>query len=64
MSDQPTGTRINKYLSELGICSRREADKWIEMGRVTINGKKPTAGTRITRRVKVRVDGRVVSETR
>jgi len=62
MSDQPTGTRINKYLSELGICSRREADKWIEMGRVTINGKKPTAGTRITRRVKVRVDGRVVSE--
>jgi 23S rRNA pseudouridine2604 synthase len=57
-----TGTRINKYLSELGICSRREADKWIEMGRVTINGKRPTAGTRITKRDKVRVDGRVVSE--
>ena len=59
---EQNGTRINKYLSELGLCSRREADKWIEMGRVTINGKRPTAGTRITRRDKVRVDGRVVSE--
>lgn len=59
---EQNGTRINKYLSELGLCSRREADKWIEMGRVTINGKKPEAGTRITRRDKVRVDGRVVSE--
>jgi 23S rRNA pseudouridine2604 synthase len=56
------GTRINKYLSELGICSRREADKWIEAGRVTINGKRPEPGTRVTRRSKVRVDGRVVSE--
>lgn len=62
MSDEPTGTRINKYLSELGLCSRREADMWIELGRVSINGKIPTAGTRITRRDKVRVDGRVVSE--
>lgn len=59
---EQNGTRINKYLSELGLCSRREADKWIDMGRVTINGKKPTAGTRITRRDKVRLDGRVVSE--
>jgi len=56
------GTRINKYLSELGICSRREADKWIAMGRVTINGKRPEPGTRVTKRSKVRVDGRVVSE--
>ncbi|GAB5539840.1 MAG: 23S rRNA pseudouridine(2604) synthase RluF [Salibacteraceae bacterium] len=58
----PEGTRINKYLSEHGLCSRREADKWIEMGRVTINGKRPIAGTRISKRDKVRVDGRVVSE--
>ncbi len=58
------GTRINKYLSELGICSRRDADRWIDMGRVTINGKRPTAGTRVTRRDQVRVDGRVVSQPR
>lgn len=56
------GTRINKYLSELGICSRREADKWIEAGRVMVNGKRPATGTRIGRRDKVQVDGRVVSE--
>lgn len=56
------GTRINKYLSEQGICSRREADKWIELGRVTVNGKRPTAGTRVMRRDSVRVDGRVISK--
>lgn len=54
------GTRINKYLSELGLCSRREADRWIEQGRVTVNGKQPTAGTRIGSRDKLRVDGRVI----
>jgi 23S rRNA pseudouridine2604 synthase len=34
-------TRINKYLSEIGYCSRREADKLIDAGRVMVNGKKP-----------------------
>ena len=34
-------TRINKYLSEVGFCSRREADRFIEEGKVTINGKIP-----------------------
>ena len=34
-------TRINKYLSEVGYCSRREADKLIEKGAVKINGKVP-----------------------
>jgi 23S rRNA pseudouridine2604 synthase len=37
----PELTRINKYLSEIGYCSRRAADKLIEQGRVTINGKIP-----------------------
>ncbi|MDE0598693.1 MAG: S4 domain-containing protein, partial [Dokdonia donghaensis] len=37
-------TRINKYLSEAGYCSRRAADKLIDQGRVTINGKVPEMG--------------------
>ena len=36
--------RINKYLSEAGICSRREADRMIEEGRITVNGKKAESG--------------------
>jgi ribosomal 50S subunit-recycling heat shock protein len=36
--------RLNKLLSDAGLCSRREADRFIEMGRVTINGKKATVG--------------------
>lgn len=39
-------TRINKYLSEAGFCSRREADKLIDQGRVTINGEVPEMGTK------------------
>ena len=38
--------RINKYLSEVGYCSRRAADKLIEEGRVTINGAIPKKGTK------------------
>lgn len=52
--------RINKYLSEIGLCSRREADKWIELGRVTINGKKPGPGAKVTSRDVIRVNGAVV----
>lgn len=36
--------RLNKLLSDAGLCSRREADRFIEMGRVTINGKRATVG--------------------
>lgn len=39
--------RINKYLSEAGICSRREADRQIEMQRVTINGRTAVAGDKV-----------------
>lgn len=55
-------TRINKYLSEVGYCSRREADKLIEKGRVTINGKVPEMGTKISSKDEVRVDGKLISE--
>jgi 23S rRNA pseudouridine2604 synthase len=55
-------TRINKYLSEVGYCSRREADKLIEAGRVTINGSVPEMGTKIADGDEVRVDGKLISE--
>lgn len=53
-------TRINKYLSEVGYCSRRAADKLIEQGRVTINGQVPEMGTKISEGDEVRVDGQLL----
>ena len=55
-------TRLNKYLSEAGYCSRREADKLIDAGRVTINGSVPEMGTKVTPNDLVEVDGKVISE--
>lgn len=55
-------TRINKFLSESGFCSRREADKLIEQGRVTINGIVPEMGTKIAPGDVVKVDGKRISE--
>jgi len=55
-------TRINKYLSEVGYCSRRAADKLINEGRVTINGTVPEMGTKITASDEVRVDGELISK--
>ena len=52
--------RLNKYISETGICSRREADAWIAGGRVTINGKRAELGTQVNAGDEVRVDRRVV----
>lgn len=56
--------RINKFLSETGFCSRREADKLIEQGRVTINGIVPEMGTKISANDEVRVNGKLVRENR
>jgi 23S rRNA pseudouridine2604 synthase len=49
--------RLNKYISETGICSRREADKWIDAGRVTCNGQPAALGTRIAEGDVVCIDG-------
>ncbi|TVZ51309.1 23S rRNA pseudouridine(2604) synthase RluF [Dokdonia sp. Hel_I_53] len=57
-------TRINKYLSEAGYCSRRAADKLIEQGRVTINGKVPEMGTKISQGDEVHVNGELISPTK
>ena len=53
-------TRINKFLSEIGYCSRRAADKLIDQGRVKINGEIPLMGTKISDEDEVTVNGKVV----
>jgi 23S rRNA pseudouridine2604 synthase len=49
--------RLNKFLAEAGACSRREADQWIEAGRVTVNGARAVLGTQVNEGDDVRVDG-------
>jgi len=56
--------RLNKYLSEVGYCSRREADRLIEAGRVTINGVVPEMGTKVAEDDKIHVDGKPVVNTK
>jgi len=60
MSVPEKAIRLNKYISETGVCSRREADKWIEAGRVTLNGAPATLGHKVARGDEVRVDGNLV----
>ncbi|MFT5780510.1 MAG: 23S rRNA pseudouridine2604 synthase [Crocinitomicaceae bacterium] len=61
--EEGQSTRINKYLSEVGYCSRRAADKLIDQGRVTINGQVPEMGTKITSEDEVHVDGKLISKS-
>lgn len=49
--------RLNKFMSETGACSRREADQWIEAGRVTVNGTRAVLGTQVGAGDDVRLDG-------
>ncbi|WP_326982789.1 23S rRNA pseudouridine(2604) synthase RluF [Chryseobacterium sp. MYb264] len=55
-------TRINKYLSEVGYCSRRAADKLLEEGRIKINGEIPELGTKVSDEDVVEVDGKPIRE--
>ena len=55
-------TRINKYLSEIGYCSRRAADKLIEQGRITVNGEIPEMGTKVSDEDQIHVNGKLVSQ--
>ena len=59
MSD-PKLTRINKFLSEIGFCSRRAADKLIDQGRIKINGETPLMGTKVSDEDEISVNGKVV----
>ena len=56
-------TRINKYLSEVGYCSRRRADKLIEKGKVTINGNIPEIGTKVEAGDRVEVEGQIIEKS-
>jgi len=53
--------RINKYFSESGYCSRREADKLVEQKRVTINGLVAEMGSKVAPEDEVRLDGKLIS---
>ena len=50
--------RLNKFISETGFCSRREADKYIEEGRVTVNGNLPEMGVKVSDADDVLIDGK------
>ena len=52
--------RLNKFISETGVSSRREADAWIEAGRVTVNGQVATLGTKVEESDVVCVDGKQI----
>ncbi len=56
--------RLNKYISESGVCSRRAADAWISAGRVTVNGKPAELGTQVAAADEVQVDGRALPRRR
>ncbi|MEY2705279.1 MAG: hypothetical protein RL407_1341 [Bacteroidota bacterium] len=59
---EPTSIRINKYLSEVGYCSRRAADVLLEQGRITVNGILPEIGTKVFPQDEVRVDGQLIGK--
>ncbi len=52
--------RLNKYLAECGVCSRREADKYIEQGRVKVNGKTAVSGMQVSDEDHVEVNGKSI----
>src|SRR5690625_7576150 len=54
--------RINKLFSEIGYCSRREADKLVEQGRVTINGKVAEMGSKVSNDDEIRLDGKLMEK--
>ena len=56
-------TRINKYLSEVGYCSRRVADRLIQEGKVTVNGKIPEIGTKLEEGDQVEVEGQRINKS-
>ena len=57
-------TRINKYLSEVGFCSRRVADRLIKEGKITVNGKIPEMGTKVEEGDQVEVEGQRIEKSK
>lgn len=60
--ENTSGKRLNKFISDSGFCSRREADKLIEQQRVTINGQTPELGTKVMPGDLVKVNGKAINE--
>ena len=60
--NQSDGVRINKYLSEAGVCSRREGDRMLEEGRIYIDGLPAKPGMRVMSGQIVTVDGKKISK--
>lgn len=63
MEQADKGIRINKYLSDAGVCSRREADRWLEAGRITIDGIPALMGTKVLPGQVIMVDGKKIKQT-
>ena len=61
MSDE-IGTRINKYLSEIGFCSRRKADLLIEQERIKVNGIYAVMGQKVTGQEEIRVNNKIIKK--
>ena len=64
MSQVENGIRINKYVSEIGFCSRREADRLIEQGRIRINGVVSPMGQKVLGDEKIEVNGKQVTTSK
>lgn len=58
--DRGDKIRLNKFISETGFCSRREADKLIEAGRVTVDGIIAEMGTKVSENANVKIDGKPI----
>lgn len=60
--DIKEGIRVNKYLSDCGICSRRQADRFVEEGRIQVNGEVAVMGTKVFENDVVKLDNKVISK--
>lgn len=58
-----SATRLNKYLSEIGYCSRRAADKLIEQGRIKVNGEKPEMGVKVNKSDDILIDNKPIQKS-
>ena len=61
-ADKSDDIRLNKFISEMGVCSRREADKLIEQKRIYINGKIAETGTKVIPGDEIKLDGKILNK--
>jgi 23S rRNA pseudouridine2604 synthase len=62
MNEKQEGVRLNKYLSEIGHCSRRAADKLIDAGRIQVNGQKVVMGQKVSPRDRIEIDSILIED--